>query len=565
MDLAAIPAMTQTMDAATDVLRVENLSLSVHARGVVHPILDGITISCGPRETVGLVGESGSGKSMTLRAVVGLQPAGARVSGSIRVAGRQVVGASRNDILSMRRELAGMIFQDPRAHVNPYQRIGTFVADGLRHIHGWDRDRARTKVYALLDEVGLPDPVALAERYPHELSGGMLQRVMIAAALSTEPRLLLADEATTALDMTTRAEIMGLLGRLRDSRGLAVVFVTHDLDLASASCDRLYVMHGGRIVEHGPALDVFNSPKERYTRSLLAAMPSRLNAEIVNRPAERATTLQSGRAPPILRVEGLSKNYGRLRAVDNVQLELSGGGALGIVGESGSGKSTLSRLITGIEPADTGQVVVAGEALTAHTSRRARRARARIMQMVFQDPYHSLDPRQTPQEALDEIIDLHTDLPRQSRIGRRNELLDQVDLPSRARTALPRDLSGGQRQRVAIARALAATPRLLLLDEATSALDVSVQAQILQLLARIRAESGVALIVVSHDLEVVRSLTDDIMVMFRGKVVESGPTRAVLNDPQHPYTRLLLGSVPRPGWDPEQVSRDRRSYLRQFE
>lgn len=267
----------------------------------------------------------------------------------------------------------------------------------------------------------------------------------------------------------------------------------------------------------------------------------------------------------ILTVEGLIKTYdhGRVHAVRDVGFELAEGGSLGVVGESGSGKTTLSRLITGIESPDSGRIVVAGEQLEARASRRARHARAGVMQMVFQDPYQSLDPRQTPEEAIDEIITLHTGLRGAARTARRREVLDQVDLPERARTAQPRDLSGGQRQRVAIARALAASPRLLLLDEATSALDVSVQAQILKLLARIRAETGVALIFVSHDLEVVRSITEELIVMFRGAVVESGETKRVLRDPQHPYTRLLLSSVPRPGWDPDQVSRDRRSFLRQ--
>jgi len=558
-------APVKAMDAPGEALRIDDLCLDIPARDGADHILDRVSISCGAGEIVGLVGESGSGKSMTLRAVVGLQPRGSRVTGSIRVAGRQVVGADQGTVLEVRRELAAMIFQDPRAHVNPYQRIGAFVADGLRRTRGWDRGRAREKVLSLLDEVGLPDPSTLVDRYPHELSGGMLQRVMIASALSTEPRLLLADEATTALDVTTQAEIMGLLRRLREARGLAIVFVTHDLDLASSSCDRIHVMQAGTVVERGGALEVFERPQHPYTRKLLAAMPSRLDTErrmVAEAAGEKAEPGREGRAG-ILSVDLLSKAYGQVQAVRKVGFRLAEGGALGIVGESGSGKTTLSRLITGIEMADSGRIVIAGEPLTAHASRRARHARAGIMQMVFQDPYQSLDPRQTPEEAIDEIIALHTGLRGAARTARRRELLDQVDLPERARCALPRDLSGGQRQRVAIARALAASPRLLLLDEATSALDVSVQAQILQLLARIRAETGVALIFVSHDLEVVRSITEELIVMFRGAVVESGKTRQVLRDPQHPYTRLLLSSVPQPSWNPDQVSRDRRNFLRQ--
>ncbi|WP_296746857.1 ABC transporter ATP-binding protein [Mesorhizobium sp.] len=554
----------RVVDAQGEVLRIDDLCLDIATRDRVDQILCGVSISCAAGEIVGLVGESGSGKSMTLRAVVGLQPRGSRVTGSIQVGDRQIVGADQGTVLEVRRELAAMIFQDPRAHVNPYQRIGAFVADGLRHTRGWDRIRARKKVLDLLDEVGLPDPATLVDRYPHELSGGMLQRVMIASALSTEPRLLLADESTTALDVTTQAEIMGLLRRLREARGLAIVFVTHDLDLASASCDRIHVMQAGTVVERGPALDVFENPQHPYTRKLLAAMPSRLDTEApLGEGAAEARAPARGVSTSILAVDSLSKSYGRVQAVRDVAFELAEGGALGVVGESGSGKTTLSRLITGIETAESGRIVIAGEPLTANASRRARHARAGIMQMVFQDPYQSLDPRQTPEEAIDEIVTLHTSLRGAARIARRRDLLDQVDLPERARGALPRELSGGQRQRVAIARALAASPRLLLLDEATSALDVSVQAQILQLLARIRAETGVALIFVSHDLEVVRSITDELIVMFRGAVVEAGKTERVLRDPQHPYTRLLLSSVPQPGWNPDQVSRDRRSFLRE--
>lgn len=562
-----LQAMAQPVSASGEVLRIDNLCLEIGSSGHNFRILDNVSIACSAGETVGLVGESGFGKSMTLRSVVGLQPHGSRLTGSIRVTGREVVGAGRDLLLGLRRELTGMIFQDPRANVNPYQRIGTFVAAGLRHTRGWDRHRARKMALQLIDEVGLPDPEALIDRFPHELSGGMLQRVMIAAALSTEPKLLLADEATAALDVTTRAEIMGLLRRLRDDRGLAIVFVTHDLDLASASCERLHVMQGGQIVESGPAMQIFDRPQHPYTRNLLAAMPSRLNAKppadvgASDGAAAKAPIPDRGPGASILAVGALSKSYGRIQALRQVDFELSEGGALGVVGESGSGKTTLSRLITGIETADGGRIAVAGELLLPRASRWARYQRAGIMQMVFQDPYHSLDPRQTPEEAIDEIIMLHTGLRGAAGTARRIELLDQVDLPKRARRVLPRDLSGRQRQRVAIARALAASPRLLLLDEATSALDVSVQAQILELLARIRAESGVALIVVSHDLEVVRSLTDDLIVMFRGEVVEAGETKRVLQDPQHPYTRLLLSSVPRPGWDPDQVSRDRRSYL----
>jgi peptide/nickel transport system ATP-binding protein len=551
--------MTAMAEKGREVLFINDLSLELETGRRFHRILEKVSITCSEGETVALVGASGSGKSMTLRSVVGLHPRGARITGSVRVLGREVVGANQSTLLQVRREVTGMIFQDPRAHVNPYQRIGTFVADGLVHTRGWDRVRARDKVLKLLDEVGLPEPAELVDRFPHELSGGMLQRVMIASALSTEPRLLLADEATTALDVTTRAEIMGLLRRLRDARGLAVVFVTHDLDLAAACCDRVHVMQDGLIVEEGPALQVFERPQHTYTRNLLAAMPARIGESPVCRgPAAKAEL------GCILKVEGLSKRYGSVNALRGVSFDLNEASALGIVGESGSGKTTLSRLISGIETPDEGRIHLDGNPVSARGSRSMRRVRAGILQMVFQDPYNSLDPRQTPKEAIDEILALHTGLRGKARIVRRSEVLDQVDLPERARSALPRDLSGGQRQRVAIARALAASPRLLLLDEATSALDVSVQAQILQLLARIRADSGVALIVVSHDLEVVRTLTDELIVMLRGSVVESGKTAKVLEAPQHPYTRLLLSSIPRPGWDPDQVSRDRRTYLQQF-
>ncbi|MCE4026851.1 ABC transporter ATP-binding protein [Microbacterium sp. Au-Mic1] len=506
-------------------------------------LLHGITLSVAPGETVGLVGESGSGKSLTARTVLGLTPERAEIGGSVSVDGRSPLAPA--SLRAIRRADAAMVFQDPRAGINPMRTIGDHLTEALRLNEGWSRGRARARAAELLADVRLPSPAEHLDQHPHELSGGMLQRVMIAGALTTAPRLLVCDEPTTALDVTTQAEIVQVLRELCAERGMGMLFITHDLNLAGSLCDRLVVMKDGAVVEEGPALDVLRAPQAEYTRRLVAATP-RLSG------SDSAVGSASGPGSAMVEVAGVSKTYrvrgrGEVRAVADATLEIPVGGALAVVGESGSGKSTLARMIVGLEQANAGTIRIGGRDIAGHaTGREARVARAKSVQMVFQDPYLSLDPRIPAGQAVGDVLRLHAGLDKAAAADRALELLTAVGLGEEHALARPKTLSGGQRQRVAIARALAIEPDLLVMDEATSALDVSVQAQVLDMVADIRRRQGLTLLFISHDLAVVRRVCEQTLVMRRGEIVERGATTEILTNPQHEYTRLLLDSVPVP-------------------
>ncbi|MBD3940216.1 ABC transporter ATP-binding protein [Microbacterium sp. NEAU-LLC] len=544
-------------------------------------LLHGISLSVAAGETVGLVGESGSGKSLTARTVLGLVPDRAAVKGHVLLGGADVLAAPGPQLRQLRRRGAGMIFQDPRAGINPMRTIGDHLTEALRLAEGWSAQDARARAIELLAAVRLPRPEDHLRQYPHEFSGGMLQRVMIAGALTTSPQLLVCDEPTTALDVTTQAEIIGVLTEQRASRGMGMLFITHDLNLAASLCDRVYVMSGGQVVEQGRAHDVLRAPSAEYTRRLVAATPTLVGAAPsaddgrgVGGSARHAGSEHplvggssktsdagyggadaGGPAAPMLQASGVSKTYLRrgkepVRAVIDASVEVPRGGALGVVGESGSGKSTLARMIVGLEGADAGEIRIDGRERTAVPHGRAERiAHARSVQMVFQDPYLSLDPRITAGRAIEDALRLHARLGSAEARARVLSLLEQVGLGEKHAAARPRTLSGGQRQRVAIARALAIEPDVLVMDEATSALDVSVQAQVLDLVDRIRCERGLTVLFISHDLAVVRRVCEQTVVMRRGEIVERGDTTTLLVAPQHEYTRLLIDSVPKPGWD----------------
>lgn len=541
-------------------------------------LLDGISLSVAEGETVGLVGESGSGKSLTARSVLGLIPARATTGGSVHLDGREVLAAPTRALLELRRRSAAMVFQDPRAGINPMRTIGDHLTETLRLCDRRPAAEARARAVEMLGAVRMPRPDEHLRQHPHELSGGMLQRVMIAGALMSAPRLLICDEPTTALDVTTQAEIIAVLAEQRASRGMGMLFITHDLNLAASTCDRIVVMSGGRVVERGDARSVLRDPQAEYTKRLVAATPmidgpgsrsapvssggprtAAISGSATIRNASGGTIRSADAAPagsaapePMLDVTSLSKTYhprGRtpVLAVADASLEIPRGGALAVVGESGSGKSTLARMIVGLEQADGGDIRIDGRERTAAPRSRAERlAHARSVQMVFQDPYLSLDPRITVGRAIEDALRLHTRLGAAGGRARVLDLLEQVGLEARHADARPRTLSGGQRQRVAIARALAVEPDLLVMDEATSALDVSVQAQVLDLVARIRRERGLTVLFISHDLAVVRRVCDETVVMQWGRIVERGSTAELLDAPRHPYTRLLLESVPRP-------------------
>lgn len=518
-------------------LELEHLRVALPGREGPRAVLRDVSLLIAEGEAVGLVGMSGSGKTMSARAIVRLLPPGAEVGGAIRFAGRSVLEMNGEELLRYRAGEVAMVFQDPGAHINPVRRIGDFLCEGLVFTQGVARAEASARVTRLLGETGVEEPERRMRQYPHELSGGQLQRVMIAGALACEPRLLIADEPTTALDVTTQSEVMAMLDEVRRARGLALLFITHDLDLAAAVCERTVVMRDGAIVRERPVA----------RGDLLGQSPPPSAAQ----GAAPAAAAQA----PVLEVRGLRKAFRDFLAVDDVSFVVPPGGSLAIVGESGSGKTTIARMIVGLQAPTEGTIAVLGNPRSRPPrGARERRRRGREAQLVFQDNYSSLDPRQRIGDALAEALDLHFGPTPQERGRRVGELLESVGLKQEHASALPRNLSGGERQRAALARALAVEPSLLVLDEAVSSLDVATQAQILDLLAGIRAATGTAYVFISHDLAVVRRVSDEVIVMRGGRIVERGATRQILAAPSDPYTRLLLDSVPRPGWKPRRLA-----------
>lgn len=532
------------------VLELERLSVTAPTPDGPRALVHDCTLHVRAGEALGLVGESGSGKTLSVRSVAGLLPEGFTVGGTIRIDGDDIAAMPARRLREIRARRIGMVFQTPRAHLNPLRTIGDFMTEALVSVAGVKTDAAARRAIDLLAEVGIPDPSRRMRQRPGELSGGLLQRVMIAATLAMDPRILLADEITTALDVTTQEEVMAVIADLRRHRDLALLFITHDLALAGAVCDRVAVMKDGRTIETLAAATMRQDATEPYTRRLLSAsVPADLLAD------------DAGSGEPVLVVDGLRKSFAvrsasgareTFVAVDGVGFTLAPGGSLGIVGESGSGKSTAARIVCGLERADSGTVTVKGEDWTTPARGAAgRRVRARVAQMVFQDPYQSLDRRQTVRQCLAEAVAVHRRTASRAELNARvDELLTAVTLDLELADAKPRSLSGGQRQRVAIARALAADPEVLVLDEAVSALDVTTQVEILTLLDRIRRETGVALLMISHDLTTVRRVCDHVVVMRAGAIVEQGPIADVLDEPQAEYTRMLIDSIPREGWVP---------------
>jgi peptide/nickel transport system ATP-binding protein len=548
-------------------LEVEGLSVEIATRqGMVAAVRD-VSISVAPGEIIGIVGESGSGKSVTALAIMGILPPAAHVNrGRIRFAGNKLALAVRR---RGDREGLAIIFQNPRAALDPIRPVGRQIVDALRVHSSLSARQAAMRAVELLEQVRIHEPAQRFWSYPFELSGGMCQRVMIAIALACEPRLLIADEPTTGLDVTTQKAIIDLLVGLAAGRGMATVLITHDLALAGERCSRLAVMQGGRVVEIGSSAEVLCRPRESYTKSLIAATP-----QAAGDVTPGASVVPAVVAPePLLSVEGLRRDY-RLRkaggivartwalvahpsearkvdmlhAVDNVTLHLAAGESVGLVGESGSGKSTLAALIVRLIDPTAGRILFHGNDIGVISARHSARAPyRREIQMVFQDPTGSLNPRCTAFDAVAEPI---------RRLGRpaRNaplvamihELAEMVGLAPALLNRLPHQLSGGEKARVGIARAIALRPSLLVLDEPTASLDVRVQAVVLDLLAKLRSEFGMTYLFVSHDLAVVRRICNRVLVMRAGRIVDRGPTEQVLTAPNHPYTRDLVAAIPRP-------------------
>lgn len=530
--------------ATTDpVIDVRGLSVEYRRGGRVTHALRGIDLRIARGERVAIVGESGSGKSTAALTLLGLLPhTGHVVAGSAKVAGRELAGAPERIARRVRGRVVGLVPQDPTVSLNPTQRVSHQVAEAVR-LRGVAKPAIDAAVIEALTQAGIDDPVARARQYPHELSGGLRQRVLIAIALAGDPDVIVADEPTSALDVTVQRRILDHLDSLVRDRGIALVIITHDLGVAADRADRVVVLQNGLVVEQGSAIDVLASPADPYTRRLVAAAPGLVSAAPPREPDEPS--------PVLMRWDGVVKDFPlpkdaaseSLRAVDRVSLEARAGRTLAIVGESGSGKTTLLRVALGLEKPTEGRVLFDGTDISSLGWRAARPLRRRF-QLVQQNPFSSLDPRFSIGRSIAEPLVSFGIGTRRSRRARVAELLDLVALPADAATRRPAELSGGQRQRAAIARALAIEPELLYLDEPVSALDVSVQDQVLRLLARLQNDLGVGFVLVSHDLGVVAQVAHDVAVVRHGRVLESGPASSVLADPAHEYTRALLDAVP---------------------
>ena len=538
------------------VLHIEDLTVALPPGADRAHAVEGVSLALHPGEILCVVGESGSGKSVTASAVMGLLPPGLRpTTGRILFEGRDLLRASLAEMRALRGARLGMVFQEPMTALNPLMRVGDQVAEALR-VHG----RAPGgRVAELLEGVGLPDPARIARSHPHQLSGGQRQRVMIAMALALDPAVLIADEPTTALDATTQMGVLRLIRDVQRRRGVGVLFITHDFGVVAEVAHRVAVMRHGRVVEQGAAAEVLNRPQHPYTRALIAAVPGHArpdrSKDSPERPGRPAAT-----GEVVLELSGVRKTYRRggiltrpvaVQAVADVGFTLRRGEVLGLVGESGCGKSTLARCVTGLVAPEEGRIVFRGTDLRPLSRAGWRPYRKRI-QMVFQDPFASLNPRRRVGDIVAEGPMAHG-VPRAQARARALELLRLVRLDPASADRYPHEFSGGQRQRIGIARALAVEPELLVADEPVSALDVSVQAEVLALLEDLRARLGLTVLFITHDLRVASQICDRVAVMHGGRIVEQGRTPEVFAAPRHDYTRALLDSIPGRGWTPPLV------------
>ncbi|WP_419402813.1 ABC transporter ATP-binding protein [Mycobacteroides abscessus] len=523
------------------------------------PAVKGVSLSVAKGEVLAIVGESGSGKSTTAMAIPALLPPSARVRGSVKLNGAELLGATNDELRAVRGKDVAVIFQEPMTALNPVYTIGWQIAEAVCAHKKMSRRQARDRAVELLDLVDMPEPAKRVKHYPHQLSGGQRQRAMIAQALALDPGLLIADEPTTALDVTVQAEILDLMRDLRHRIDAGIILITHDMGVVADMADRIMVMKDGEVVEQGDAEGIFHRAQQPYTRQLLASVPH-LGATLHGR--------DESNPPPIdlaLSVEHAVIEYpgksGSFRAVDDVSFTIGRGEVVGLVGESGSGKSTIGRAAVGLLRVASGTICVAGQDISTANRKQLRDIRSKVG-VVFQDPGSSLNPRWPIGQSIAEPLTLHTDMDRTQREGRVKTLLEQVQLPAAMRNRFPHQLSGGQRQRVGIARALALEPTLLIADEPTSALDVSVQATVLDLFAELQREHGFACLFISHDLAVVELVASRIAVLNRGRLAEFGSDTKVLTAPKDDYTKRLLAAVPVPDPEQQRIRREERQALR---
>jgi len=617
----AAGARRPPLDAAAtgaNLLDIENLAVRFDLATETIRAVSGVSLTVAPSETFALVGESGSGKSVSMLSVMGLLPSPpATVSGSVRLEGREVIGMPARELRQFRGRDVAMVFQEPMSSLNPVHRVGRQIGESLRIHRGFTKAEARRRAIELLDRVGIPSAAARVDDYPHEFSGGMRQRAMIAMALACEPKLLIADEPTTALDVTVQAQIVDLVREVQDEYRLAVVWITHDLGVVAEIADRVAVMYAGRIAEIGPAHEIYRSTRHPYTSGLLRSIP-RLDRPVTTRlaeipgsplrvaeqlracpfdarcplvgegcgealpeleevgpdrhgsacihhhqmgetpdlwsegsvPEERTVSARDGDVVVSVRglrvhfpvVRGLGRSRSRaIRAVDGVDLDVRRGQTIGVVGESGCGKTTLGRALVALVRPTAGTIDINGDPID-HRSGRHRR----VVQMIFQDPFSAMNPGMRVGDVIGEPLLIHRLGTADEMRERVSELLAQVGLPSDAGRRHPHEFSGGQRQRIAVARALAADPEVIICDEPVSSLDVSVQAQVVNLLADVQAATGMALVFIAHDLAVVRHVSHEVAVMYLGEIVERAPRDRIYKAPLHPYTKALLAAVPFP-------------------
>ncbi|MCO4319362.1 ABC transporter ATP-binding protein [Phyllobacterium sp. 21LDTY02-6] len=561
------------MDRVTSpVLSVSNLTTSFLADGKWRPVVRNVSFDVAPRETVAIVGESGSGKSVTSLSIMRLlQKDKSRIEGRIMLGGKDILALPERSMRDVRGNDVAMIFQEPMTSLNPLFTIGRQISEALLCHHDMSRADAKAETIRLLEKVRIPAAKARFDEFPHRFSGGMRQRVMIAMALASKPKLLIADEPTTALDVTIQGQILDLIKLLQDEEGTSVLFITHDMGVVAEIADRTVVMYNGEAVETGATADIFQRPQHGYTRSLLSAVPilgsmqghtRPLRFPVVDKltgtsdqPVEAADTVQADK-PPLLEVRNLTTRFnihsgmfgqleGRVHAVENLSFSLQPGETLSLVGESGCGKSTTGRSIMRLVQPQSGEVLLNGQDVLTMDAAEMKAAR-RTMQMIFQDPFASLNPRMTVGAAIAEPFLEHRLGSRSQAREKVSDLLERVGLSADMAARYPHEFSGGQRQRVCIARALALDPKLIVADESVSALDVSIKAQVINLLLDLQASLNLAFLFISHDIAVVERVSHRIAVMYLGEIVEIGSRAAIFENPQHPYTKKLISAVPVP-------------------